>query len=70
MLHVNENTQGAQNIKTRIQKISNFLKYINNKCRENFISEAELSVDESILQKPMKWDIRICVLADANIGYI
>ena len=38
MLHLNENPQGAQIIRTRVQKISNFLEYIDSKCRENFVS--------------------------------
>nr|XP_034194964.1 piggyBac transposable element-derived protein 4-like [Osmia lignaria] len=83
MLHTNENIVGTQNMATRTQKISNFLDYIDSKCRENFVPGAELSVDESIVkfkgrisfitynpQKPTKWGIRIYVLADANIGYI
>lgn len=83
MLHINENIVDTQNMATRTQKISNFLDYIDSKCRENFVPGAELSVDESIVkfkgrisfitynpQKPTKWGIRIYVLADANIGYI
>ena len=83
MLHKNENSEGTRNMRTRTQKISNFLDYIDSKCRENFVPEAELSVDESIVkfkgricfitynsQKPTKWGVRIYVPADANIDYV
>ncbi|KAL2732255.1 piggyBac transposable element-derived protein 4-like [Vespula maculifrons] len=35
--------------KHQTQRISNFLEYINNKCRENFVFEVILSVDERLL---------------------
>lgn len=84
MLRVNENPESVQNIRTRTQKISNFLEYIDSKCTENFVPGTKLSVNESIVkfkgrvimyimynsQKPTKWGIRIYVLANANIGYI
>ncbi|XP_017778000.1 PREDICTED: piggyBac transposable element-derived protein 4-like [Nicrophorus vespilloides] len=80
MLQVNRNARHAT---SRKQKISYYLEYIDNKCRENFVSGKQLSVDEAVVKyngrmtfikynpkKPTKCGIRMYVLLDANVGYI
>lgn len=83
MLHTNQKAASAQDIRTRTEKISNYLQYLDTKFRENFVSGRELSIDEAVVKfkgkisfitynpkKPTKWGIRIYVLADANTGYV
>ncbi|KAK9309619.1 hypothetical protein QLX08_000833 [Tetragonisca angustula] len=81
MLHLNENVSRNPNITTRIQKVSNFIDYIDGKFQEHFTSDREISIDESVVKfkgkisfitynpkKPTKWGIY--VLSDARTGYI
>ncbi|XP_017764351.1 PREDICTED: piggyBac transposable element-derived protein 4-like [Eufriesea mexicana] len=83
MLHLKENVSGNTNIRTRIQKVSNFIDYIDDKFREHFTPDSEISIDEFIIKlkgkisfitynpnKPNKWGIGIYVLSDARTGYI
>ncbi|CAK9832783.1 PiggyBac transposable element-derived protein 4 [Anthophora retusa] len=83
MLHLNENVSRNSNITTRIQKVSNFIDYIDDKFQEYFTPDREISIDESVVKfkgkisfitynpkKPIKWGIRIYVLSDARTRYI
>ncbi|CAD1468351.1 unnamed protein product [Heterotrigona itama] len=83
MLHLNENVSRNPNVTTRIQKVSNFIDYIDGKFQEHFTPDREISIDESVVKfkgkinsitynpkKPTKWRIRIYVLSDARTGYI
>nr|XP_033322368.1 piggyBac transposable element-derived protein 1-like [Megalopta genalis] len=69
MLHANEKTASAQNIRTRSEKISDYLHYLDTKFRENFVS-GKNKFYNVYPKKPTKWGIRIYVLADANTGYV
>jgi len=75
--------QHLQNIRTRSEKISNYLHYLDKKFRENFVSGKELSIDKAVIKfkgninfitynpkKPTKWGICIYVLTDANTGCV
>ncbi|XP_053977063.1 piggyBac transposable element-derived protein 4-like [Hylaeus volcanicus] len=83
MLHLHVNVSNDKSITTRIQKIGNYLDYIDNKFKEYFVPGKELYVDESIVKfkgrssfvtynpkKLTKWGIRIYILVDSNTGYI
>ena len=83
ILHLNKNVSRNPNITTRIQKVSNFIDYIDGKFREHFTPDREISIDESVIKfkgkisfltynpkKPTKWGIRIYVLSDSHTGYI
>ena len=48
MLHL-ETISTADSLRTRSQKKSNFLKYINAKYRDHFVPGQNLSVDESVV---------------------
>ncbi|XP_068974788.1 piggyBac transposable element-derived protein 4-like [Bombus flavifrons] len=73
----------AQDIRTRVQKINNFIEYLDEKFREYFVPGKEVSINEAVVkvkgrisfinynpQKPTKWGIRIFVLADAKSAYV
>ena len=76
MLHL-ETVATADSLRTRTQKVSNFLKYIDTMYRCHFIPGQNLSVDESVVgfkgkisfftynPKPNKWGIHMYVLADS-----
>ena len=83
MLHLTKPTQRNATIRTRIQKVSNYLEYIDGKFRQYFIPYKAVAVDESIVKfkgriafitynpnKPTKWGIRIYALADSKTGYL
>lgn len=84
MLHLNENVSSDTNdLRTRIQKVKNFIDYIDGKFQEHFTPDREISIDESVVKfkgktsfltynpkKPTKWGIRIYGLSDARTGYI
>lgn len=83
MLHLNENVSRNANVRTRIQKVSNFIDYIDGKFQQHFTPDREISIDESVVKfkgkisfimynpkKPTKWGIRIYVLIDIRTGYI
>ena len=68
---------------TRTQKVNNFLMYIESKCRQHFVPDKYLSIDESTVgfkgrisflaynpKKPTKWGLRVYVLADSQTSYI
>ena len=68
---------------TRGSKISNVVKYIQQKCLKNFTPRQNVAVDERTVgfrgrialktynpQKPTKWGLRIYVLSDCESEYI
>lgn len=82
MLHLKKNLDD-NTLRTRIQKASNFLEYINDNFSKCFIPKKNICVDESVVKfkgkicfitynpnKPTKWGIRIYVLADSETGYV
>lgn len=82
-LRLKEPTLENATIGTRIQKVSSYLEYIDEKFREHFIPYKEIAVDESIVKfkgrlsfitynpnKPTKWGIRIYALSDSRSGYL
>ena len=83
MLHLETVSTSDHSLRTRTQKVSNFLKYIDARFREHFIPGQNLSVDESVVgfkgkisfitynpKKPTKWGIRVYVLADSATSYV
>ena len=48
MLHLETVSTSDHSLRTRTQKVSNFLKYIDARFREHFIPGQNLSVDESV----------------------
>ena len=83
MLHLKTVNQQQTDIRTRIQRVSNFMEYINSKFAEYFIPGQDICVDESVIKfkgkisfitynpnKPTKWGIRIYVLADSETRYV
>lgn len=83
MLHLKTVNQPQTDIRTRIQRVSNFMEYINSKFAEYFVPGQDICVDESVIKfkgkisfitynpnKPTKWGIRIYVLADSETGYM
>ena len=67
----------------RGSKITNVVKYVQQKCLGNFTSRQNVAVDESTVgfrrriafkiynpKKPTKWGLRIYVLSDCDSGYI
>ncbi|CAK9810844.1 PiggyBac transposable element-derived protein 4 [Anthophora plagiata] len=83
MLHLTKPTQRNATLRTRIQKVSNYLEYIDAKFRQYFIPYEAVAVDESVVKfkgkiafitynpnKPTKWGIRIYALADSKTGYL
>ena len=82
IMHV-ESPQPTVGPSTRRSKISNVVKYVLQKCLENFTPWQNVAVDENPvgfrgriafktynLQKPTKWGLRIYVLSDCDSGYI
>ncbi|XP_053975370.1 piggyBac transposable element-derived protein 4-like [Hylaeus volcanicus] len=80
MLHLKTPAAAA---KSRLQRASNFLEYIDSKFSEHFIPGVNICVYESILKfkgrvsfitsnpnRPTKRGIRIYVLADSQTGYV
>ena len=78
MLHLDRVSTSDHSLRTRTQKVSNFLKYIDARFREHFIPGQNLSVDESVVgfkgkisfitynpKKPTKWGILVYVLVDS-----
>lgn len=83
MLHSNENASKAQGVRTRVQKVNNFIEYFDEKFRDYFVPGKKVSIDEAVVkvkgrvsfisydpQKPTKWGIRIFVLTDAKSVYV
>lgn len=83
MLHLTTPDSESKHLKTRIQRASIFLDYIDSKFSEHFIPGKNIFVDESIVKfkgkisfitynpiKPTKWGIRIYAMADSETGYI
>ncbi|XP_033326115.2 piggyBac transposable element-derived protein 4 [Megalopta genalis] len=73
----------SANPRTRLQRVSCFLDYINSKFLDYFMPGEQICVDESTVKfksrtsfvaydpkKPRKWGIRVYTLADSNTGYI
>ncbi|XP_014481483.1 PREDICTED: piggyBac transposable element-derived protein 4-like, partial [Dinoponera quadriceps] len=83
MLHLKTPDPAKNDIRTLIQRASNFLEYINSKFSDYFIPGENICVDESVIKfkgkisfitynpnKLTKWGIRAYVLADSEIGYV
>lgn len=83
MLHLKKPAQRNAPIRTRIQKVCNYLEYIDGKFRQYFIPYEAVVVDESVVKfksriafitynpnKPTKWRMRIYALADSKTGYL
>ncbi|XP_017792479.1 PREDICTED: piggyBac transposable element-derived protein 4-like, partial [Habropoda laboriosa] len=83
MLHLKKPTPRNASIRTRIQKVSNYLEHIDGKFRQYFIPYKAVAVDESIVKfkgriafitynpnKPKRWGMRIYALADSKTGYL
>lgn len=83
MLHLKTPDPVNKDLRTRLQKVSNFMEYINSKFSEYFIPGKNICVDESVVKfkgrvafitynpnKPTKWGIKIFVLADSETAYI
>jgi len=81
MLHLQTFSISDHSLRTRTQKVSNFLNYLDARFINHFIPGQNLSVDESVVgfkgkvtfitynpKKPTKWGIRIYVLADSATG--
>lgn len=81
-LHLNENMKN-QDLRTRVRKVDNFIKYIESKFQEYYIPNKNISIDEAVIKfkgkigfitynknKPTKWGIRMYVLSDATDAYI
>lgn len=79
MLHLKTPDPVNKDLRTRLQKVSNFMEYINSKFSEYFIPGKNICVDESVVKfkgrvafitynpnKPTKWGIKIFVLADSE----
>jgi len=49
MLHLETVSTSYHSLRTRTQKVSNFLKYIDARFRQHFIPGQNLSVDESVV---------------------
>ncbi|XP_066596608.1 piggyBac transposable element-derived protein 4-like [Prorops nasuta] len=83
MLHLKTPDPAKNDIRTRIQRASNFLEPINSRFSDYFIPGENICVDESVVKfkgkisfitynpnKPTKWGIRVYVLADSETGYV
>ncbi|XP_046737562.1 piggyBac transposable element-derived protein 4-like [Diprion similis] len=83
MLHLKTPDPAKNDIRTRIQQASNVLEYMNSRFSDYFIPGENICVDESVVKfkgkisfityhpnKPIKWGIRIYVLADSETGYV
>lgn len=83
MLHLKKPVLSDVTIRTRVQKASNYLEYIDSKFRQYFTPDEAISVDEPVvkfkgkisfitynLNKPTKWGVRIYALADSKTGYL
>jgi hypothetical protein len=83
MLHLETVSTSDHSLKTRTQKVSNLLKYIDTRFREHSIPGQNLSVDESVVgfkgkisfitynpKKSTKWGIHVYVLADSATSYV
>ncbi|CAL7939067.1 unnamed protein product [Xylocopa violacea] len=83
MLHLKTTSTDKTNPRTRLQRVSCFLDYINSKFLDYFVPGEQICVNESTIKfkgrvsfithnskKPTKWGIRIYTLADSNTGYV
>ncbi|KAL6417866.1 hypothetical protein ACFW04_012481 [Cataglyphis niger] len=83
MLHLETIPTRKTNPRTRLQRVSCFLDYLNSKFLDYFIPGEHICVDESTIKfkgrisfltynpkKPTKWGIRVYALADSKTGYI
>mgnify|MGYP003406709624 FL=1 len=81
-IHLNENIPNP-NLRTRVLKVDNFLKYIENKFQKHYIPNKDISIDEAVIKfkgkisfitynknKPTKWGIRMYLLTDATNAYV
>ncbi|CAK9799275.1 PiggyBac transposable element-derived protein 4 [Anthophora plagiata] len=50
MLHLNENASKAQDIRARVQKVNNFIEYLDEKFREYFLPGKEVFIDEAVVK--------------------
>ncbi|CAK9816518.1 PiggyBac transposable element-derived protein 4 [Anthophora quadrimaculata] len=83
MLHLETLPTHTTNPRTRLQRVSCFLDYLNSKFLDYFIPGEHICVDESTIKfkgrisfitynpkKPTKWGIRVYTLADSKTDYI
>ncbi|XP_043487956.1 piggyBac transposable element-derived protein 4 [Polistes fuscatus] len=83
MLHLETIPTHTTNPRTRLQRISCFLDYLNSKLLDYFIPGEHICVEESTRKfkgrisfitynqkKPTKWGIRVYTLTDSKTGYI
>ncbi|TBU20600.1 transposase IS4 [Hamiltosporidium tvaerminnensis] len=83
MLHLNKNNPNDKSLRARTQKVRDYLDFLDERFKENFVPSREISVDESVVgfkgkisfltynpNKPTKWGIRMYVMADAYTGYV
>lgn len=82
MLHLTTIPTRNTNSRTRLQRVSCFLDYINSKFLDYIVPGEQICMDESTVKfkgrisfitynkKPTKWGIRVYTLADSNTGYI
>lgn len=83
MLHLETLPTHTTNPRTRLQRVSCFLDYLNSKFLDYFIPGEHICVDESTIKfkgrisfvtynpkKPTKWGIRVYTLAYSKTGYI
>lgn len=81
MLHVA--STAADQVGRRDDKIKNIISYIQRKCLEYYIPDRDVVIDETTIgfkgrftckmynrQKPVKWGLRVYVLADCKTGYV
>lgn len=82
-LHLETISPNTRTTRTRIERVSNFLDYLNQKFMENYIPRENLAIDESTVsfkgkinflmynpKKPTKWGLRVYVLADSKTSYL
>lgn len=50
MLHSSENASKARDIRTRVQKVNDFIEYLDEKFRKYFVPGKEVSIDEAVLK--------------------
>lgn len=80
MLHLPEDTFSQQKPGSKTKYLS---EYIDQKCREHFIPNVKIAIDESTVgckgrvqlkcynpKKPTKWGLRIYCLCDSETGYV
>jgi hypothetical protein len=83
MLHLVPPVAAQGSVPTRRSKVKNVSGYIDNKCKELYVPEKNVAIDESTVgfkgriqfkcynpKKPTKWGLRIFCLCDSENGYV